>query len=101
MTRVHKADTILAMSAGMITYSWVADATEIATLVAAVFGAVAAAVGSWYHVERAMKLRKERKDADQKGRHSYRASLHNGDGDSVGSDAAKRDNVDAGGDSDA
>lgn len=66
MHRVHKADTILAASAGMITYSWVADATEVATLVAACFGAVAAVISAWYHVERAIKLRKERK-REEKG----------------------------------
>lgn len=58
---VDKATTMLAMSAGSITYSWVADATEMTTFIASLVGIVTACMGAWFYWERAMDMRRKRK----------------------------------------
>jgi hypothetical protein len=51
-------DGVLMFSTGTITYSWVADATEITSLAAAIIGVFTACLAGWFYFERAMKMRK-------------------------------------------
>ena len=60
MHKLDKATAMVAMSAGSITYSWVADATEMTTFIASLVGIVTACMGAWFYWERAMDMRRKR-----------------------------------------
>lgn len=60
--RVDKATATLMMATGSITYSWVADATEVTTFAASLIGIATATLGAWFYYERAMDMRHKRKE---------------------------------------
>lgn len=66
MHKLDKATAMVAMSAGSITYSWVADATEMTTFIASLVGIVTACMGAWFYWERAMDMRRKRKEHGKK-----------------------------------
>jgi hypothetical protein len=57
---MYKGLIALFTSAGTITYSWVADATEITTLCASIIGLVTATIGAWFYFEKALTTRWQR-----------------------------------------
>ena len=60
MRSQHVADTAAARSAFLAGSAWIAEVEPLITATAGLVAIAAGAFASWYHFERAMKMRKER-----------------------------------------
>ncbi len=61
MNQQHTVDGAAVAVASLAAYPWIADATEVTTLVASVIAIIVGVAVAWYRFELARKLRRERK----------------------------------------